>query len=105
GRTGNRREHPYGVGGRRLPPLGGAPARPQRCAEHRPNEPGGLLPQLFVQVVPRRGRGARRGAFGPRSPGNHLRHALQGVAGAVPAREHTGAASAVRSRSRLARSL
>ncbi len=30
----------------RLPPAGRAPAHAQRRAEHRPDEPGGLLPQL-----------------------------------------------------------
>ncbi len=43
---------------RRLPPAGRASARTQRRAEHRPDEPRRLLPQLPVQLVSR-GRGGR----------------------------------------------
>ncbi|CAA9234937.1 MAG: protein of unknown function DUF1244, partial [uncultured Acetobacteraceae bacterium] len=105
GRAGDRRHDAHGAGGRGLPALGGAPARAHGRAEHRPDEHGGLLPQLPVQVVPRRGRGARRGSFGPRGARDDLRHALQGVAGALPARGDAGAEGGARRGSRFARSL
>ena len=53
-------DKPDRVGGRRLPPAGRPPAPAHRCPEHRPDEPGGVLPQLPVEMVPGRGSDARR---------------------------------------------
>ena len=48
------------IRGRGVPPAGRASARAHRRAEHRPDEPRRLLPQLPVELVSRRGEGGGR---------------------------------------------
>jgi predicted N-formylglutamate amidohydrolase len=66
---------------RRLPPPCRASALAARRAEHRPDEHGGLLPQLPVDLVPGGGRRQRPDRHQGPSPRTRLRHALQRLAG------------------------
>src|SRR5690606_14138600 len=75
-----------GTGSRGLPPPGAAPAGTHRCAEHRPDEPGRLLPQLPGQVVQGRRRRARPRAGPGSRPRAGVRHALCRVEVPLPAR-------------------
>ena len=70
--------------GRRLPPPGAASARAHRRAEHRPHEPGRLLPQLPLALVSRGGGGARAGLERRQGARARLRHALRRVEGEAP---------------------
>jgi carboxylate-amine ligase len=53
------RSNPHRTRSRRLSHSGRALSQAYRCPEHRPDEPVGLLPQLPVEVVPRRSRRTR----------------------------------------------
>src|SRR6185437_3882429 len=78
------RQDPHRARSRDLPPPRRASARAYRRAEHRPDEPRRLLPQLPVEMVPLRSRRARHRS--PRSPGarDRLRHAVRGMEGEIP---------------------
>src|SRR3546814_13089690 len=55
-------------------------------SKHRPDEPGGILPQLPLQVVPGRRRGEGLGLGLRRRPRDCLRDALRRVEGEAPDR-------------------
>ena len=89
------RQDPHRTGGRDLPPPGGASAGTQGRAEHRPHESRRFLPQLPLELVSGRGRGARHRPARSRGPRDRLRHALRGLEGEVPeGRRNSGAARA-----------
>src|SRR6202011_5342345 len=77
------RQDPHRARSGNVSPPRRAFARADRCPEHRSDEPGRLLPELPLEMVSRRSRGARRPAVGPAIAGDRLWHALRRMAGEI----------------------
>src|SRR4051812_49082013 len=90
------REHPDRAGSRSFPPFVGPSAATHRCPEYRSDEPRRLLPQLSLEVVSRRRRGAGHLDFRPRIEAGDLRNAVRGVEKEVSERGLAGAAEGLR---------
>src|ERR1700676_2402018 len=87
----NRRQNQNGTRGGRIPAPCRTSARPHRRPEHRPDESGGVLPQLPVQLA--QGRSRRQGGRlkQGREPRGRLRHAVRDLEGDLSGGRQSGA--------------